>query len=152
MEQFSLNSRQLFFLIFLACLLLLSIGYYLQWAENVLPCTLCYVQRLMLLIVMVFALGAYIHNPASKWLNGYWLSILLASFVGAGVAGWQLWLQTQNNTQTACLPNIGRFGEWVDSYGSCSEVAWQFIGVSIPGWSLLCFILVAIIAIWRVVR
>jgi len=143
------KSRSVFIAIFLGSFLLLAFGYYLQWAENILPCALCYVQRTIFFIIMILALVAALHNPTTKWRGGYWLSLILWSLVGIGVAAWQLWVQIQNNAQTACLPNIGPLGEWLSNYGDCGEITWQFVGVSIPGWSLLCFLLIAITAIWR---
>ena len=36
--------------------------------------------------------------------------------------------------------------------GNCAEVQWLFLGLSIPGWTLVCFILLAALGLWQMVR
>lgn len=135
--------------IFLLSALLLAFGYYLEWQQGIVPCSLCYVQRVVFMILLLISLIAAIHHTHKKGQLIYLALLIVSALTGAGIAAWQVWLQASNGSNTACLPNIGPLGEWLESSGGCGEISWQFWGVSIPGWSLLCFMLIAVLAIWR---
>jgi len=36
--------------------------------------------------------------------------------------------------------------------GNCAEVDWAFLGVAIPGWTLLAFAVIATLAAWSALR
>jgi disulfide bond formation protein DsbB len=147
----------------LVCVSLLAFGLFLEHVRGLVPCILCATQRACFVLCgLCFAFGAlrrgrtygaYILIPAT--------AALFATF-GMGVAARQLWLQhSPAAIDSTCGPGIAYmfkslpFSEAVtlmfSGDGSCAEIAWQFLGLSIPGWSLLCFafLLVASVYLWR---
>ena len=36
--------------------------------------------------------------------------------------------------------------------GECAEVAWQFMGLTIPGWTLVAYVIIAILALYQAFR
>jgi disulfide bond formation protein DsbB len=86
------------------------------------------------------------------------VSTLMVSLAGAGFAIRQLYLQSLPAGQApACgapvdyLISQSRFGELLSAMtsgtGDCATVTWQFLGISLPGWSLLGFAALALLAV-----
>ena len=117
------------------------------------PCPLCLMQRVWFAIAGLLALAALIHSP--RW-GIYPLLTILAALVGGGFSIRQLWLQSLPADQVpACGPGMDYMLEnfplgdvlaaMTQGTGDCAEVAWQF-GLTIPGWALLGFIAIVIVA------
>lgn len=129
---------------------LLAFGYYLQFIEGLEPCPLCMTQRIAFYGIAIIALLAIITPQRLFWQHFLAALSALVALVGAGVASRQLWLQSLPEDQVpACGPG---FDFIIDTFplseaiaimfrgtGSCAEVAWTFLGLSIPGWALLAF-------------
>lgn len=114
------------------------------------PCMLCMSQRFVYLgLAFVFMLGA-LHNPYFGGHKRYGSLLLLLSLAGLGLASRQLYLQSlPADLVPACGPS---FSYMVDAFpftevlmtmikgsGSCAEVQWSFLGLSIAGWSFVLF-------------
>jgi disulfide bond formation protein DsbB len=95
-----------------------------------------------------------LHSP--RW-GIYPLLTLLAAVIGAGFSIRQLYLQSLPEDQVpACGPDMTYMLEnfpladvlaaMTRGTGSCAEVAWQF-GLTIPGWALVGFATIAVLAI-----
>ncbi len=117
------------------------------------PCPLCLMQRLWFAIVGLLALAALIHSP--RW-GIYPLLTMLAATVGGGFSIRQLYLQSLPEDQVpACGPDMSYMLEnfplsdvlaaMTSGTGDCAQVAWQF-GLTIPGWALVGFIAIVIVA------
>jgi disulfide bond formation protein DsbB len=145
-------------LAFLACVGLLAFAYYLQFARGLEPCPLCIIQRLILAAAGLAFLAAAIHHPArvGAWIYGG-LAFALAA-AGTAVAGRHVWLQhTPEAERPSCGPGLdylfSRFGPLgglqriLRGSGECGAVDWTFLGLSIPEWTLACFIGLAIYAL-----
>jgi disulfide bond formation protein DsbB len=143
---------------FLACAGLLGFAYYLQYGRGLEPCPLCMIQRLFLAATGLVFLAAAIHHPGrvGAWIYGG-LAMLLAA-AGAAVAGRHVWLQhTPADKRPACGPGldylVSTFGPFdalqriLRGSGECGAVDWSFLGLSIPEWTLACFIALGIYAI-----
>lgn len=151
-----MNKRVLFAFGALACAALLGYGYYLQYVQGLQPCPLCMVQRGFFYgLVLVFALGS-IHGRAFS-LYGI-LAFLLAAG-GAATATRHVWLQSLPPDKVpACGPDLFfmlenfPFARTLEKvfYGSgeCAAVDWKFLGLSIPGWTLICFVALGFYALW----
>ena len=136
---------------FIACILLLSYGYYLQFYENLEPCPLCIFQRLAIFgLGLVFAVAA-VHNPRAWGAKVYGVLIFLVAAVGASISARHVWLQNLPEDQIpACGPgldyllNTFSLGETIAKVlrgsGDCAEVSWTFLGLSIPAWTLIAFL------------
>jgi disulfide bond formation protein DsbB len=145
-----LKPRIWFFLVALGCSGLLGFALYLQHSLFLDPCPLCVFQRIGFMWIGAVALLAFIHNPsgAGRWIYGVLLA--LGGVLGAAVAGRHLWLQNLPPDQ---VPDCGMglnymldtmpFTEVLtlvfQGSGECAEVAWRFLGVTMPGWTLVWY-------------
>lgn len=144
-------TRIAFVLIAVACASLLGYGLYLQHVEWLDPCPLCILQRIGFMLIAFFALLAAIHDPGPRGRRVYGTMILLSAGFGGGVAGWHARMQSlPADLIPECGPGLGymleNFPFWdavrnvFEGSGSCAEVDWMFLGLSMPWWSLFWFI------------
>lgn len=147
---------------FLTCVGLLSFGYYLQFVDQLEPCPLCIFQRVCFLGMGIAFLVAFFHNPGRAGAAIYALILTLIGGTGAALAGRQVWLQSLPKDQVpSCgmglnymletLPLTDVVKKVFQGSGECAEKAWEFLHLSIAGWSLVFFIatVVASIAVTR---
>lgn len=138
--------------------------FYFQKALGLIPCPLCVSQRGFAIATGAIALIAFLHNPALKGQRIYGTLTTLAALGGAGVAGRQVWLQSLPEDQIpACGPTLDWMfqanfpmqeilGAMFFGEGSCAEIKWMFLGLSIPGWTLVAFFFLAAVAIFQTAR
>lgn len=158
-----LSYQQLASLIFITPVCLLLYAYYLQFFDGQEPCPLCMTQRICFYLVAIFALCSLLTARSSLWRKVSNTLIALSALLGLGVAIRQLWLQSLPADQVpACGPS---FEFIVQTFplseaiaimfrgtGDCAEVAWSFLGLSIAGWSAVCFAGLAALAITQLLR
>lgn len=152
--------RGVFVLGFLACLSMLLIAGYFQFVEHLEPCPLCILQRVMTLAVgVVFLLGA-LHNPRYVGRRVYGLLVLLTAGIGAAISARHVWVQNLPADQVpSCGPGLNfilenfPLNQAIDMVlrgsGECADVLWTFMGLSIPGWTLVAFVLMALVGLWK---
>jgi protein dithiol:quinone oxidoreductase len=156
-----LRPRLIYLAIFLACVGLMGFGLYLQHVEKLEPCPLCIFQRYAFLVSGLIALIAAIHGPRKIGAWVYSALLILAAGIGAIIAGRQSWLQHNPPNILECGPDLAYM---LDSLplaqvlpkvfkgeGDCAKVTWKFIGLSIPEWALMWFVLFIIAALLAVV-
>lgn len=155
--------RQTFLLISLGCAGLMLVGFYMQYIMGLAPCPLCITQRIFIVLVGLIALGAGCHNPQGWGHRAYAIGGILAAVLGGAVSSRQLWLQSLPEDQVpACGPSLEYLlenfplGEALELLfrgdGNCAEVAWSFLGISIPGWTLVAFTGLVVFNIWQLLR
>jgi len=145
-----------------SCTLLAIAYFYFQNTLLLTPCPLCVFQRVALVLVALFCLSAIIHRPTVMGHRLYSLLIFISLLLGVGIAGRQVWLQHLPADQVpACgidpiyqwLQTQGEVGFFqmvlttLQGSGDCAEVNWTFLGLSIGGWMLAIFSIMAVIAI-----
>ncbi|MTI62647.1 MAG: disulfide bond formation protein B [Methylophaga sp.] len=150
--------RGVFLVGFLACLSMLLIAGYFQFIEHLDPCPLCILQRVMVLVVgLIFLLGA-IHNPVNTGRRIYGFLVVLFAGVGAAIAGRHVWLQQLPADQVpTCGPGLNfivenfPLNQAIDMVlrgsGECADVMWTFLGLSIPGWTLVAFVVMILMGL-----
>ncbi len=154
--------RQTNLIIFLACVLLILVGAYLEHVLKLDPCPLCITQRAFFDITGILALIAFIHNPAAKGARIYAILGIIFAIGGAYFAKHQLWLQNLPADQVpACGPGLAYMFEvfpfmeavklLLQGDGSCAEPH-KILGLSIAGWSLIAFIGLALCNFWQLLR
>jgi disulfide bond formation protein DsbB len=150
--------RILFLLILSGVLILLGCAIYIEPFKSMDPCPMCMMQRVIFSGIALTALVASIHNPVFIGQKIYSLFLFLFASTGAGVAIRQLWLQSLPEDQVpACGPGIDYMLEVFPilevieiafrGTGDCAKVQWSLLNISIPGWSLIAFIGIAVIAL-----
>ncbi|MBC6906242.1 disulfide bond formation protein B [Saccharophagus sp. K07] len=157
------SSRQTFLLIFLGCTGLILTGLYMQYFMDLYPCPLCITQRIFIIAVGLTGLLGFIFNPQAKGRKIFGILGVLFAILGGSFSTRQLWLQSLPPDQVpACGPDISYLLEnfpLMDALsvllrgdGNCAEVVWTFLGISIPGWTLVAFIGLALFNIWQILR
>ena len=147
----------------LACAAAFAGALYMQHVEGLEPCPLCIFQRIALIVVMVILLIATLHGPKGVGVRVYAVLTGLATLGGAAIAVRHLWLQSLPADEVpACGPTLDYM---IDAFplhevlatvlsgsGECAEIGWRFLGLTIPGWSLVVFggvLVVALIQLFR---
>ena len=124
---------------------------FLQNYKGLVACPLCIFQRLGLIVMGCFALLAVIVNPKARWARFLlWIGSLAGILWSFIVAARHVWIQHLPADQVpACGPGLQY---WLEAFplqqvvaqvftgsGECAEIAWRFMGLSIPEQSLILF-------------
>ncbi len=139
---------------FLLLMAVVSLSFALLFLQKYLelaPCPLCVFQRVGMIVMACFTLVATLTNPKKTWLR---LTLWLGSFAGALwsniVAMRHVWLQHLPADEVpSCGPGLNFLleafplsqvlKEVFSGSGECAEIAWTFLGLSIPEQSLIVF-------------
>jgi len=135
---------------FLATVAMMATAFFFQYVLYLEPCPLCSVQRAIVIILGIIFLSGFLQGPSGWGKRVYGLLLTLASLAGLVVAGRHTWLQHLPEDQVPeCGPGLDF---WMDNLpavdviqkvfqgsGECAEIAWTFLGLSIPEWSLIAF-------------
>jgi disulfide bond formation protein DsbB len=154
------RERNLLVLLALICVALVGGALYLQFVEHQDPCPLCIIQRYFYLLIAIFAfLGARLRG----W-RGVRLLELLALLSAAGgvvTAARHVYIQAHPNFSCgfdALQPIVDGLppAHWLPSVfkvaGLCETSYPPIFGISLPGWSLIGFVLAFLalaISLWR---
>ena len=130
-----------------------------QYVLGMNPCVLCILQRLCVLAVGLLAIVTAFSSQSSKFARSLSALLIAAPAIyGAGVAAYQIWLQSlPPGTAPSCgAPWTFRLRDWplfdwfepiVRGFGNCAEPDYLF-GVSLPVWSILYFGFVVLLLLW----
>lgn len=160
-ELIRFNPRIWFFLGSVSCFSMLGIGAYLQFVEHLEPCPLCISQRIALLLVGLLFLIAAIHNPAAKGIKTYSILGTLAAIAGGSISARHVWIQhLPPNEVPECSPGLDYVFEnfpltdtiklMLNGTGECAKVDWTLLGLSIPQWTLMAFLGLAILSLLQI--
>lgn len=144
------NPRTIWLILALSCAALVIASFVLTAQFHLHPCHLCILQRLLFILVGVFALPAafFYRNAIGKLSGG--LSLLSAA-TGIGVAGYQVWLQSQPVDPFSCTSGtpelVERLVDWLGGIapsmfmatGLCQEVEMTILKLSFAGWGVILF-------------
>ena len=142
----------------------MSFALYLEHVKGLDPCPLCVFQRVGLMAMGIFALIAFLHNPASNLMKRmYALLATLSIGWSVGVAARHVWLQTLPPDQVpSCGPGLNYLidalplktvlSEVLTGSGECAAIDWTFLGQSLPVWSLVFFSVLLLICLWQLFR
>lgn len=145
--------RRQFLLGAVACFALIGFAVFSQLQWGLEPCPLCIFQRIAFAALGLVLLVGGVHAPrarAGRWIYG--LLGWIAAGVGIGIAARHLWLQLNPPPVPACGPPLDFLRDTLSTgnlirqvlrgTGDCGTVDWTFLGLSMPGWSLVWFILI----------
>ncbi|MBX2808264.1 MAG: disulfide bond formation protein B [Cellvibrionaceae bacterium] len=145
-----LNTRNALLLLWSGTTVLMAIALYMQYVMDLEPCALCMTQRVFIISVGTVAFVAWLHKPGNGGLRIYGILGALLAAIGAAFSARHIWLQgLPEDLAPSCGPSLSYLLETVpfmealsvllQGDGHCAEVAWRFMGLSIPGWTLLAF-------------
>ncbi|MFT4767192.1 MAG: disulfide bond formation protein DsbB [Glaciecola sp.] len=156
--------RPVFFGLFLLTVIAMTFALvFLQETLGLAPCPLCITQRVFVILVGLFALLAFLHNPQGWGRRLYSLLCLLSAVAGGAVAMRHIWLQSlPEELAPACGPSLGymletlplaeTFSVVMMGDGNCAEVVWTFMGLSIPEQTLIVFVAMAGVSLFQLLR
>ncbi|CAB3710421.1 disulfide bond formation protein B [Trinickia soli] len=144
------RERGLLALLGFVCLALVGGALYLQYAKHEDPCPLCIIQRYLFLLIALFAfLGA----GRKGWGGIALFETLIAITAATGIAGAARHLYIQLNPGFSCgfdalQPVVDSLppAHWLPSVfkvaGLCETVYPPILGILLPGWALIAFVLI----------
>ena len=157
LNPFRWSYRASFLIGFLICVALLGFAVYTELAWGLMPCPLCIFQRIGFMWMAVFFLLGGLHAPRSAvhWI--YTGGALLGAAWGLATAGRHVWIQLLPADHVpSCGPPLdymfsnfpfARMMELVlTGSGECAQTD-LILGLPMPAWSLLGFLLLALLAV-----
>jgi protein dithiol:quinone oxidoreductase len=163
MNPLNWSFRRLCALGLLACLGLLGFALYAQHRMFLDPCPLCILQRVAFMVMALGFLAGLLLGPRAF---GRWSALgvgVLGAAAGVGVAGRHVWLQSLPADQVpACGPGLNYM---LDAFplaevmrkvfqgsGECAKIDWSFLGISMPGWTLIWYVLLGALVVVAFLR
>jgi len=152
------NPRLLNALFFLGCCGLIATAIFIEPFKSMDPCPMCMMQRAVFILLAIVSFFAFAHGPKNTGKKIYATLTTVIALIGASVASRQLWLQSLPEDQVpACGPGIDYMLEVfplleviemaIRGTGDCAKVQWTLAGLSIPGWSLIAFLAIALFSL-----
>ena len=146
-----------------ACVGMMAYALYAEHKLFLMPCPLCSFQRLAVIGLGLVFLLALIHGPRGWGGKVYAGLVLLTAGFGTAIAGWHVWIQNLPSDEVpSCGPGLDYMVEnfpftevlsmVFTGSGECATIDWQFLGLSMPAWVLICVSLLGIIGIWNNAR
>lgn len=156
--------RVQFLLGFLACVALMAYALYAEHVLHLQPCPLCIFQRIAVIALgMIFLVGALVGPRRRRGRAAFGLLACAAAAVGIGIAGRHVWIQQLPPEQVpSCGPPLAFLRETLPFMdvvrkvltgdGQCAKIEWTFLGQSMPMWTLICFVVLALWAAFAAFR
>ena len=143
-------------------LMVIAVAYF----ENSLklePCYLCMAQRGFVIFIGIISTLAAVHNPKKVGQRIYAVLSLSLVITGSYFSGKQLWLQSlpEGQVPSCGIPveylfdnfsMIEAIGVLLQGDGNCAEVQWQLLGISMPGWVMVCFVGFGLLGLMQFLR
>lgn len=143
-----------FFLQSVISMIALLGSYYFEYVKLLHPCPLCLMQRycvMLLILTTVFRIWQKKTELSSKSIILFWL------FTAGGIyfSTRQLWLQSLPADQVpSCLPDLSILIHYFPlqsvlsalflGAADCAQSVWSWFGITLAGWSLSYFIVMAV--------
>ena len=155
--------RPLNFAGFLACAGMMGFALYAEHVLLLSPCPLCVFQRVAVISLGTIFLLAAMQNPPGWGRYAYAVLAFFAAAGGIGIAARHAWIQGLPPDQVpSCGPGLDYI---IDSFplfdalrmvftgsGECADIVWEFLGLSMPAWVVVCLVILGTFAIWNNLR
>ena len=150
------SPRKTFVIIFFACFGMMAVALFMEHFLLLKPCMLCYMQRgAVILVGLIAGIGFLINSEKLIVYKGFIIGCVVAVLSGIGLSLRQLYLQSlPAELVPSCAPDIDYLLNTLPFLevlimaivgdGNCAEVLWSFMGISIPGWTLIGFLVILI--------
>ncbi len=137
---------------------LMAYALYQQHVVGLEPCPLCIFQRVAMIALGAVFVAAALHAPAGRGARAYGALGAVTALAGIGIAGRHVYLQNlPPDAVPACGPGLDYMLEVFPlaetlrmvftGSGECAEVDWSFLGLSMPAWVLIWFVLLGALAV-----
>ena len=157
------SARQIHLIIFLIVGSLLGYAAYSMKILGLEPCTLCITQQFFYCLIGLSAFVSFLHNPGNTDSRVYSFSLSLFSLAGIWISGRQVWLQGLPEDEVPlCGPpleyiiDVFPFADVINALfmgdGNCAEIPWEFLGLSMAGWSLVWFLIILFLGLTSFVK
>lgn len=144
-------------LLLLSAMMILGCTFYFEFVKGLQPCPLCFMQRLSVFLFgfcCLLSLFAFSIRRACVMMGFQTFFAVSGLFFSTR----QIWLQLFATTDSAmCMPGLNalfHYFSWSDllktlfwGAADCAEVTWSFLGLSMPMWSALYFLILFVISI-----
>lgn len=150
-----IHFRFIYAALFGTSLFVLGLSLFMQYGMGLTPCPLCMLARFLVLFLVTIFFIAALHNPGKRGRIIYAFSAFIVSLLGMVVTLRHLWiLQLPPEKVPACtpgldyllgtLPVLEALLVVLNGSGECAQLDGQFLGISLPGWTLVVFIALAV--------
>jgi disulfide bond formation protein DsbB len=144
----------------LACIALLAYAIFEQFQMGIEPCPKCIFQRIAFIAMALFFLAGAAHGPRATGRRVYAVLVAIAAAAGSIVAVRHLMVQfgPHDPLLEGCGPGLNYL---LDAFplaeavkkafmasGDCGEINWTFLGLNMPAWTLVCYLLLGAGALW----
>jgi disulfide bond formation protein DsbB len=161
MNPFAWTFRAQFALGFAICASLIGFALYVQHGMFMMPCPLCILQRVAFAAMGLFFLLGALTGGARRWLRQTWaVLVTLFAAAGAGIAVWHVRMQylppsevpTCSGMDISYMLEAFPLQKVVEKVftgsGECAKIDWTFLGLSMPTWTLVWYVILAVAALW----
>ncbi len=144
-------------LILVMSVFVISFALYFEYAKGLQPCPLCLMQRLCAFLLVLCCLVSLCFRIKHVRI----LTVFQTLFSGLGLyfSIRQLWLQSLPPDQSSiCMPGIHAMLRYFPmntvmkalfwGTSECSEVTWHWLGLTMPGWSALYFLVILLMCMY----
>lgn len=159
----SFTSRQINLVIFLIVGSLLGYAAYSMKILGLEPCTLCITQQFFYCLIGISSFVSFLQNPGATISRVYSFFISLFAIAGIWISGRQIWLQGLPEDEVPlCGPpleyiiDVFPFADVLNALfmgdGNCAEIPWQFLGLSMAGWSFIWFLVIFFLSVISLIK
>jgi len=163
LNPFRWSFRAQYFAGFAVCAVFLAYAYYVQFQLGIEPCPLCIFQRFAFMAMALFFLIGAISDPRERGRRVFGLLVLLSACAGIAIAARHIWVQhLPPDPMAGCAPGwnymVSNFPiadaikKAFTGSADCAEVSWTFLGLSMPYWTLISFVLIGAGGLWAGLR
>jgi protein dithiol:quinone oxidoreductase len=156
----AITARHVYGAIVAICAVLIAAALYLQHFQGLEPCPLCILQRYAFIGVGVLALVAALVEPR-RGARAFGLLVIVAALAGAGTSARHVYIQ-MNAESLSCGPGLSSMLENFPltevlprvfrGSGDCGAVDWSLLGLSMPAWAGIWFVLIVIALLFAQIR
>lgn len=148
---------------FIFTFVILTYAGYAQLHDHLMPCPLCILQRVLFAVLAVLYLFGALYIARIRGRRILFGFIFIVAILGIATAARHIYLQHLPTGFTlSCGPGLSFILKNLSPHdalrviltgsGDCALVNWHFFYLTMPEWSLICFIVLALISIWQFFR
>jgi disulfide bond formation protein DsbB len=151
----TMSIRRTYLYLGVLCLLIIISSFIMQYGFKLEPCSLCIIDRVIVIGMALLFFIACLHNPKRVWQLIYSLLAFIMALVGIAVTARHLWLlQLPPDKVPECGPGLSYLIDTMPlkealtivlkGSSECTKAIPYFLGLSLPLWTMIAFVLLAV--------